>query len=176
MLINLRRALVASLLFLALLGFGYPLVEVGIGQAAFSATANGSLTPYGSTLIGQRWLGPRWFQGRPDTDNPMASGGSNLGPRSEQLVKSTKSQIAALEKMGIAPTSDLVTSSGSGVDPDISPRSAFAQVDAVAKARGLAPATVRALVVSQIHQAQFGFLGSSYVNVLTLNISLSRLQ
>lgn len=170
---NLRPAIGVSIFFFVLLGLAYPLAETGIGQALFSHQANGSLTSNGSTLVGQTWKGAQWFQGRPDADNPLATGGTNLGPRSETLVKTVKQQIAQLEKEGITPTPDLVTTSGSGVDPDISPADAYAQVNAVAKARDLSVDTLRRLVAGHIRQPQFGFLGSAYINVLQLNEALA---
>jgi K+-transporting ATPase ATPase C chain len=176
MLVNLRRAILVSLVFFVVLGLAYPLAETGIAQAFFSHTANGSLTADGSTLVGQSWTGPQWFHGRPDGDNPLATGGSNLGPRSKVLIKDVQQQIAELKKAGITPTPDLVTTSGSGVDPDIAPVDAYAQVNAVAKARGVPVATVRQLVATHISGLQLGFLGSSYVNVLQLNEALAGLR
>jgi potassium-transporting ATPase KdpC subunit len=176
MLANLRPALGACLVFFVLLGLAYPLAETGIGQAFFSHQANGSLTSNGSTLVGQNWKGPQWFQGRPDADNPMATGGTNLGPRSKELVQAVEQQITKLKKEGITPTPDLVTTSGSGVDPDIAPVDAYAQVNAVATARGLSVAAVRHLVAEHIQPAQFGFLGSPYINVLQLNEALARMR
>ena len=175
MLRNLRQAVIVSVFFFVLLGLAYPLAATGIGQAIFSRQANGSLTANGSPLVGQHWTGPKWFMGRPDTDNPMITGGSNLGPRSKTLVKAVSAQIAQLKKAGITPTSDLVTTSGSGVDPDIAPADAYAQVNAVAKARGLPVAEVRQLVTAQIHGPQAGFLGAAYINVLQLNEALARI-
>ena len=176
LLLNLRRGFLVTVVFFVLLGLAYPLAETGIGQAFFSHQANGSLTANGSTLIGQTWSGPNWFQGRPDADNPMATGGTNLGPRSKALVEDTKKEVAELEKEGINPTPDLVTTSGSGVDPDIAPVDAYAQVDAVAKARGLPVATVRHLVAPLVHPAELGFLGSPYIDVLQLNEALANLR
>jgi K+-transporting ATPase ATPase C chain len=176
MLGSLGRALGISVFFLLLLGLAYPLAETGIGQAAFSHQASGSLTANGSTLVGQQWKGPQWFQGRPDGDNPLATGGTNLGPRSKALVQAVAQQVSQLKKEGITPTPDLVTTSGSGVDPDISPADAYAQVDAVAKARDLSATTVRALVATQIQPAELGFLGSSYIDVLQLNERLAGLK
>jgi potassium-transporting ATPase KdpC subunit len=176
MLRALRPAILVSLIFLVMLGLAYPLAETGIGQAFFSHQANGSLTSDGSTLVGQSWTGSRWFQGRPDADDPMATGGTNLGPRSEVLVQDVRKQITLLRKEGITPTPDLVTTSGSGVDPDISPADAYAQVSAVARATGLPAAAVRRLVAEHIVQPQFGFLGSAYINVLQLNASLARMR
>jgi potassium-transporting ATPase KdpC subunit len=176
MLGSVMRSVGIAIFFFLLLGLAYPLAETGIGQAAFSHQANGSLSANGSTLVGQQWKGPRWFQGRPDADDPMATGGSNLGPRSKTLVADVAKQVSLLQKEGITPTPDLVTTSGSGVDPDIAPVDAYAQVNAVAKARGLPVATVRNLVDSMIQQPQFGFLGSSYIDVLQLNEHLAQLR
>jgi K+-transporting ATPase ATPase C chain len=164
-----------SAVFFVLLGLAYPLAETTIGQGLFARQANGSLTAHGSILVGQNWAGVQWFHGRPDTDNPMATGGTNLGPRSKVLVKAVRAQIAVLRKAGITPTPDLITTSGSGVDPDISPADAYAQVKAVAEARGLPVAAVRQLVTVHIEQPALGFLGSSYINVLQLNESLASL-
>jgi potassium-transporting ATPase KdpC subunit len=175
MLTNLRQSVILSAVFLVLLGLAYPLAETGIGQALLRHQANGSLTADGSTLVGQSWTSPRWFVGRPDADNPMSTGGTNLGPRSEALLKQVAKQIAELKKEGITPTPDLVTGSGSGVDPDISPADAYAQVNAVAKARGLPVAEVRALVAAHIQGPELGFLGSPYINLLQLNEALARL-
>jgi potassium-transporting ATPase KdpC subunit len=173
---HLRPAIGVSAIFFVLLGLLYPLAETGIGQAFFSHQANGSLTANGSTLVGQSWTSPRWFVGRPDADDPMATGGTNLGPRSKVLVKDVRLQIAELRKDGITPTADLVTTSGSGVDPDIAPADAYAQVGVVAKARHLPVAEVRQLVAAQIQQPQLGFLGAAYINVLQLNKALAGLR
>jgi len=173
MLANLGRSVLLSAVFFVLLGLAYPLAETAIGQGLFARQANGSLTAHGSILVGQSWAGARWFHGRPDADDPMATGGTNLGPRSKILVKAVRQQIALLRKAGITPTPDLVTTSGSGVDPDISPADAYAQVNAVARARGLPVAAVRQLVTTRIEQPQLGFLGSSYINVLQLNEALA---
>jgi K+-transporting ATPase ATPase C chain len=176
MLGNLGRSLGLSVFFFVLLGLAYPLAETGIGQVLFHQQANGSLTAYGSTLVGQQWSGPKWFQGRPDGDNPMATGGTNLGPRSKALVTAVEQQVTDLKKEGITPTPDLVTTSGSGVDPDISPADAYAQVPAVAQARGLSVAAVRALVTAQVQQPELGFLGAPYIDVLQLNEHLAGLK
>jgi potassium-transporting ATPase KdpC subunit len=176
MLAILRQAAGVTGAFFLLLGLGYPLAETAIGQGLFSHQANGSLTANGSTLVGQQWKSPDWFVGRPDADDPMATGGTNLGPRSKVLVQDVAAQIALLRKEGITPTPDLVTTSGSGVDPDIAPVDAYAQVDAVAKARGLPVEEVMKLVRSQTHPAQLGFLGSAYINLLQLNEALEGLR
>jgi potassium-transporting ATPase KdpC subunit len=176
MLASLRPAIGVSVIFLVLLGLAYPLAETGIGQALFSHQASGSLTANGSVLVGQTWSGPKWFQGRPDGDDPMATGASNLGPRSKVLIQDVRKQAATLQKEGITPTPDLVTTSGSGVDPDIAPADAYAQASAVARARGLPAAAVRRLVAAHIEQPQLGFLGSAYINVLQLNEDLARMR
>ena len=175
MLVHIRRSIVLAVVALVLT-FAYAFAGTGISQLFFKHQANGSLTANGSTLIGQTWSGPKWFQGRPDADNPMATGGTNLGPRSKTLVEDTKKEVVKLEREGINPTPDLVTTSGSGVDPDIAPVDAYAQVDAVAKARGLPVATVRHLVATHIHPAELGFLGSPYIDVLQLNEALANLR
>lgn len=173
LLLNLARALVVSVIFFALLGVAYPLAETAIGQALFSHQANGSLSANGSSLIGQKWQGPQWFQGRPDGFDPNATGGSNLGPRSQKLVDTYHQRLADLHNQGINPTPDLIASSGSGVDPHISPAAAYAQVNTVAAARRLDAGRVHDLVTRHIHGPQFGFLGASYVNVLELNETLA---
>ncbi len=176
MLTLLRRSLVLALFFLVLLGLAYPLAETGLAGTLFPGRSGGSLTANGSTLIGQRWKGTRWFHGRPDPDNPMASGPTNLGPRSEKLRDQVEARIDRWHRLGVKPTPELVTGSGSGLDPDISPRAAYAQVPMVAKARHLPPSVVRHLVSASIRGPQLGFLGAPYVNVLELNESLARLR
>jgi K+-transporting ATPase ATPase C chain len=176
MLASLRPAILVSVIFFVILGLAYPFAETGLGQGLFSGAANGSLTKHGSTMVGQTWKGPRWFQGRPDTDDPMATGASNLGPRSKTLVQDTRKVVASLRKQGITPTNDLVTTSGSGVDPDIAPVDAYAQVNTIARARGLSPAAVRHLVAVSAQGPELGFLGASYVNVLQLNEALARMR
>lgn len=185
MLLHLRRALILSAILLALTGLAYPYAVTGISHLLFKHQADGSITADGSTLIGQNWTGPMWFQGRPsatldangkaDPYNPMASGASNLGPRSKALEQAAAANRDALENQGIVPTAGLVTASGSGLDPDISPADAYAQVEAVARARSLQASEVRHLVAAHIHSPELGFLGARYVNVLELNEALSRL-
>lgn len=174
--VNLRRGLIVSVIFFVLLGLAYPLAETGIGQALFGHRASGSLGTNGSKLVGQQWKGPQWFQGRPDGDDPTATGGSNLGPRSKELVDTYKKRIAALKKQGITPSPDLVAASGSGIDPDISPAAAYTQVASVAAARHLPAGTVRSLVAAHVQGPQLGFLGASHVNVLELNEALAGLR
>ncbi|MHB8328663.1 MAG: potassium-transporting ATPase subunit C [Acidimicrobiales bacterium] len=182
MLVHIRRSVIISVIFLVLFGLAYPLAAVGVAQLLFRHQADGSLTADGSTLIGQTWQGPNWFQGRPDgtvvsrgPGGVVVSGASQLGPRSRALEQAVAKQAAVLEEEGIVPTNDLVTTSGSLVDPDIAPTDAYAQVDAVARARRLEPATLRKLVASHVHGAELGFLGAAYVDVLQLNEALARL-
>lgn len=183
MLRHLSRSVITALFFLVVLGILYPLAGTGLSQLVFHHQANGSLTPDGSTLIGQTWSGPRWFQGRPDgtvlttgPDHVIVSGTNQPGPRSKALEKAVAAQAATLKAEGIVPTNDLVTTSGSLVDPDITPADAYAQVDAVAHARHLPLAAVRHLVATHVHGPQFGFLGESTVDVLRLNEALARLR
>jgi K+-transporting ATPase ATPase C chain len=176
MLLQIRRSLVAIVILTVICGIIYPLVMTGLSQWWFPAEANGSLTSNGSTLIGQQWKGPEWFQGRPDADDPLVTGGSQLGPTSRALVAAVRAEIKVLAKEGIKnPSADLVTTSGSGIDPDISPVAALVQVDAVAKARGLSPAAVRRLVIEEEQGPYLGFLGAATVNVLELNEALAKL-
>ena len=172
-----------------ILGIGYPLLMTGIGQVAFHAHANGSLVhadghTVGSALLGQNFSGPTWFHPRPSAAGPngydtLASGGSNLGPASSRLRASIAAARAADAKSdGVSPGSvpaDAVTASGSGLDPDISPAYAYEQVDRVARVRGLDAATVRRLVAAHVTGRALGFLGESHVNVLELNVALTRL-
>lgn len=174
--VNLRRGVIVSVTFFVLLGLAYPLVETGIGQALFGHRANGSVGKNGSALIGQQWTGRQWFHGRPDADDPGATGGSNLGPRSKKLLDTYKKRVDELEKRGITPTSDLIAASGSGVDPDISPAAAYAQVPSVAQARHVSEQQVHDLVAAHVDGPQWGFLGASHVNVLELNEALARLK
>jgi potassium-transporting ATPase KdpC subunit len=194
MLVHLRRAVVLSVLFLAVCGLAYGLVGTGLSQAFLKHQADGSLTADGSTLVGQDWAPssgpPMWFQGRPDgtvvtctpypscskhPDEVFVSGTQQLGPRSKALAQQVQQLSQTLKSEGIVPTNDLVTTSGSLVDPDISPADAYAQVAAIAQDRHLDPAAVRALVAGQIHSPELGFLGSQYVDVLTLNQALAKL-
>lgn len=183
MLLHLRRALLVSLVFLGLLGLAYPLAVTGISQLAFHYQAQGSIGPNGSTLIGQSWTGPRWFQGRPDgsvlTLGPgkvIVSGTNQPGPLSAALEHFVAERAAVLKKEGVVPTEDLVTTSGSLVDPDILPMDAYAQVAAVAHARHLSVGVLRRLVASQVQTRPLGFLGSDYIDVLQLNEALAKLR
>ena len=179
-----RPALVLTLLFAALIGIAYPLALTGIGQSLFPAEANGSLirdgnTVIGSDLIGQKFVGPTYFHGRPsaagaDGYDAAASAGSNLGPAAQALTDRVKADVAKLSETTPGPNvpPDLVTTSASGLDPHISPEAAFSQVTRVAAARNLPAAQVRALVAATVEQPAFGFLGEPRVNVLRLNRAL----
>ena len=192
---HLRRSLVMAAICLVVFGFAYALAGTGVAQALFPYQANGSLGANGSALIGQNWSSPRWFHGRPDDtgpyaanaarhvsggDNPLVangvpgqSGATNLGPRSKALLADTRALVAYWHALGVTPTPDLVTTSASGYDPDISPADARAQIPMVARATGLSRAVLEQLIERQTHGPQFGFLGAKYINVLALNEALA---
>ena len=185
------RALLAVVVLAALTGLAYPLMITGIGQVAFSGRANGSLIEVngravGSSLIGQVWSGPRWFHGRPSAVDYDAStsSGSNLGPRSRPLADGIRKRASAIIDVegpyhpGLSPSEipvDLLTASGSGLDPDISPAAARFQAPRIAAERGLPIADVLRLVREQTQGRTLGFLGEPHVNVLELNLSLERI-
>ena len=182
-------ALRYTLVTTVLLGIVYPLVVTGIAQLTMRDKANGSLLTrngqvVGSALIGQGFSSPRYFHSRPSAAgngwDAANSGGSNLGPASQALVSRVDGDVAAWHKQdpgaqGPVPIG-LVTTSASGLDPDISPEGALYQVPMVAAARHLPEATVRALVESHIEGRQFGFLGEPRVNVLELTLALDGLE
>ncbi|MGF1431359.1 potassium-transporting ATPase subunit KdpC [Kitasatospora sp. LaBMicrA B282] len=190
------------LVFTVICGIAYPLVLVGIAQALLPGQANGSLLRHDGTVVGSNLLGqnftlpaagngapaqpdPRWFQSRPSAAgaagyDPTASGPSNLGPNSAVLLAAVQQRRAAAAALdGVAPSRvppDALTASGSGLDPAISPGYAYQQVDRVARARGLDPAKVRALVARHVDGRVLGFLGQPRVNVLGLNLALEGLR
>jgi potassium-transporting ATPase KdpC subunit len=186
MLSQLRPAIIAYLAFIVITGLIYPLAVTGVAQSIFPQEANGSLItkdgkPIGSTLIGQPFDDPKYFWGRlsataPFPYNAAASSGSNLGPTNPALIAEVKARIDALraadpQNMQPIPV-DLVTSSGSGLDPDISVAAALYQAPRVARARGVSEDQVRALIDQFTVDRQFGILGEPRVNVLELNLAL----
>jgi K+-transporting ATPase ATPase C chain len=183
---ELKIAIRFTLLTTVLLGILYPLAVTGIGHLAFRRQADGQLIVSngqvtGSALIGQSFSGDQYFHGRPSAAgngyDATSSGASNLAASSQKLITRIDGDVAQYAKKsnGQAVPIDLVTASGSGLDPDISPAAALFQVGRVAIARHLPVATVRELVQRSVQRRQFGFLGEERVNVLMLNTDLDRL-
>jgi K+-transporting ATPase ATPase C chain len=187
---ELRTAIVMLAVLTALTGVVYPLVVTGIAQVAFPAQAAGSLVvkdgkTMGSLLIGQPFDDPKYFWSRPSATSPSpynaaSSSGSNAGPLSDALRSAVQGRVAALRAADPSQTGpipvDLVTASGSGLDPHISPAAAYYQAARVARTRRLGPARVRALVAAHVEGRQLGFLGEPRVNVLRLNLALDELS
>lgn len=188
MLKELKPALLMLALMTVITGAAYPLLVTGVAQAVFPSQANGSLIEQdgkivGSTLIGQPFTDPKYFWPRPSATGPTpynagASSGSNLGPLNPALEAAVKARIDALKAAdpgNAAPIPvDLVTASGSGLDPHISPAAAEYQIGRVARVRGLEIGAVRALVAAHTERRGFGVLGEPRVNVLALNLALDR--
>ncbi|HQT25611.1 MAG TPA: potassium-transporting ATPase subunit KdpC [Burkholderiales bacterium] len=181
------RAAISIFAFLTLVtGIMYPLFVTGISQWLMPSQSNGSILirdgkPIGSSLIGQNLSDPKYFWGRPSATSPMpyngsSSGGSNLGPTNPTQIDAVKARVKTLKDADpdhrLPIPVDLVTASGSGLDPDISPAAALYQISRVAKVRGLDPTKVKQLVEQRIQGRQFGFLGEPRVNVLELNLAL----
>jgi K+-transporting ATPase ATPase C chain len=187
---QLLPALRIVLVFTVLLGLAYPLVVTGIAQGLWSGKADGSLVHrngkvVGSSLLGQSFREAKYFHPRPSAAGTgydgTASGASNLGPTNPTLLRDVKARAAAYRKENKLPTGaqvpiDAVTSSGSGLDPDISVANARLQIPRVADARGLSVAQVTKLVDGHVSGRALGFLGEKTVNVLDLNLALDRLQ
>lgn len=185
-----RPAFMMLLILTVITGVIYPLVVTGIAQVVFPHQANGSLITingktYGSELIGQQFSDPKYFWGRlSDTGgfpyNAAASSGSNYGPLNPALMKAVQDRVKALKAADPDNTLpipvDLVTASGSGLDPDISVAAALYQVHRVAAARGMSEADVKSLVQKYTQGRQLGFLGEPRVNVLLLNLALDGIQ
>ena len=187
---QLKPAVVIFLSLVVITGLIYPLVMTGLAQLIFPYQANGSLIikdgkVAGSALIGQPFDDPKYFWGRlsatsPYPYNAQASSGSNLGPTNPALIQEVQARIDALQKVDPGNTQsipvDLVTSSGSGLDPDISVSAALYQVPRVARLRNLAPTKVQNLVNQMVEPRQFGILGEPRVNVLQLNMALDAIK
>ena len=176
----LRPALMLTLLLFALTGLAYPLALTGIGAALMPDAAAGSLVKakgrvVGSALIGQNFVGDGWFHPRPSAAgagyDPLQSGGTNLAPTSRALID----RVAAAHRAAPGAPIDLLTTSASGLDPDISPEAAEWQVPRVAAARHMAQGPVLALVEAHVERPLFGLIGQPRVNVLALNLALDKL-
>ena len=185
-----KPAFVMVLALTLLTGAAYPALVTGLAQLLMPQQANGSLIVkdgkvVGSKLVGQQWEGAQYFWGRLSATSPVPynganSGGSNYGPLNPALKDAVQARVAALKAADPAQTQpipvDLVTASGSGLDPHISPAAAQWQLSRVAKARNLQPAQVQALIEQYTEGRQWGFLGEARVNVLELNLALDALQ
>ena len=180
-------AIKATILLTVLTGLVYPLAVTGLAQILFPHAANGSLAvvngkTVGSELIGQSFTSPKYFQGRPSAAgngyDGLSSGGSNYGPTNQHLADRVRDDVKKFraENPGyIGPIpADLLTASGSGLDPDISPASAEVQVARVAAARGMSAESVRQLVAAHTEGRQYGLFGEPRVNVLELNLALDQ--
>ena len=186
----LRQAVACIVVFTVITGVIYPLVVTGVAQLVFPHQANGSLLidngkTVGSSLIGQSFSSPKYFWARPSATSPMPynaanSSGSNLGPLNPALTENVKARITQLKAADAASKQavpvDLVTASGSGLDPDISPAAAEYQVSRVAKTRNIDESEVRKLIAEYTLNRQLGILGEPRVNVLGLNLALDNLR
>jgi K+-transporting ATPase ATPase C chain len=182
---HLGPAVMFTIVSVVVFGLIYPFVMTMISQLIFPAQANGSIvyrngTAVGSDIIGQLWQRPEYFHGRPSAAgngyDPTSTGATNLGPTSKKLIDATKAAIVALKKQNPDATGpipmDLVTSSASGIDPDISPAAAYYQAPRIAKARNLKVGAVVAIIDLHVQSRELGILGEPRVNVLQLNLAL----
>ena len=183
---HLRTSVLFTVVSVLALGLVYPVVMTGIAQVLLPSQANGSMVTVngkivGSDIIGQLFTKPQYFHGRPSAAgkngyDPTATGGTNLGPTSKKLIDATRATIAALKKENPDATGpvpmDLVTSSASGIDPDISPEAAYYQAPRIARVRNRSLEDVRSLIAASAHPRELGFLGEPHVNVLELNLAL----
>ena len=188
---QLIRALIVTVILVVITGVLYPLVITAVGQVAFHHTADGSVVeangkPVGSSLIGQDWKGTQWFYGRPSAVNYDAStsAGTNLGPNSQQLASDIEKRAEAIVSLegqyrpGLTTAqipSDLLTSSASGLDPQISPAAASFQAPRIAAVRHISVGEVNQLIEQSTNGKTLGFLGEPRVNVLELNAAIARL-
>jgi K+-transporting ATPase ATPase C chain len=186
---HLGPAVMFTIVSVVVFGLIYPFVMTMISQLIFPAQANGSIvyrngTAVGSDIVGQLWQRPEYFHGRPSAAgngyDPTSTGATNLGPTSKKLIDATKAAIVALKKENPDATlpipMDLVTSSASGIDPDISPAAAYYQAPRVAKARNLDVAAVVAIIDRHVQSRALGILGEPRVNVLQLNLALDAVK
>jgi K+-transporting ATPase ATPase C chain len=183
---HLGPAVMFTIVSVVVFGLIYPFVMTMISQLIFPAQANGSIvyrngTAVGSDIVGQLWQRPEYFHGRPSAAgngyDPTSTGATNLGPTSKKLIDATKAAIVALKKENPDATPmDLVTSSASGIDPDISPAAAYYQAPRVAKARNLDVAAVVAIIDRHVQSRALGILGEPRVNVLQLNLALDAVK
>ncbi len=182
---NLITAVLMTIVTTVLLGLIYPLAVTALAQLLFRDKANGQLIRRGDQIVGSRIIGQsftsdRYFHSRPSAAgngyDAGASSGSNLGPTNAKLIQRVNGDAAALhqENATVSVPVDLVTTSGSGLDPDISPAAAYFQVPRVAKARGMTEEQVRAIITAHVQSRQLGFLGESRVNVLEINLALDQ--
>jgi K+-transporting ATPase ATPase C chain len=186
---HLATALIYTVVSVIGLGLLYPFAMTGVAQLLFPHQANGSMIsvgakPVASAIVGQLWTKPQYFHGRPSAAgkgyDPTSTGGTNLAPTSKKLVDATRETIAALRKENPDATMpvpmDLITSSASGIDPEISPEAAHYQAPRVARARGLTGAEVDALIDRYVQPRTFGIIGEPRVNVLELNMALDAMK
>jgi K+-transporting ATPase ATPase C chain len=186
---HIPTALLYTIVTVIMLGLVYPAVMTGIAMVLFPRQANGSMVVVngkvvGSDIIGQLWTKPQYFHGRPSAAgkgyDPTSTGATNRGPTSKMLIDATRAAIAALKKenpdaVGPIPM-DLVTSSASGIDPDISPEAAYYQAPRIANVRAMPLELVSTLIAAHVHLRELGFLGEPRVNVLELNLALDAAQ